>query len=57
MSKQNAHPWKKGGSWHCSVCQNPVIFGDPQSGKCPDCAEQDEDCKEWGHAIAAKNGE
>lgn len=59
MSKQNAHPWKAGGSWTCSQCGYPVYFcpvQDKQDGVCADCAEKSQDCKEWGDAIAAKNG-
>lgn len=59
MSKKKAHQFKEGASWTCSNCGHPVYFcpiEDKHNGVCAVCAEQQEDCKEWGHAIAAKNG-
>ena len=59
MSKQKSHPWKKGASWHCAVCGQPIVnvpIEDADDKECPDCADGREHCEEWSNAIAAKNG-
>lgn len=54
-AKERSHKWKEGASWHCVVCDSAQLDSKiPENRVCGSCAEQD--CKEWGDAIAAKNG-
>lgn len=58
MAKERSHKWKKGASWHCLACGQPVLHQPIQDAEevCPECHEGAQHCEEWSDAIAAKNG-
>ena len=58
MSKPKSHGWKNEASWTCIACGTPVVEGPKTDAPmvCNLCVDGQQHCKEWDHAIAAKNG-
>src|SRR5690349_10145381 len=58
-TEKRSHGWKKGASWTCNMCGNPVLHVTIQDkvAACSECVEGSQHCEEWTCDLSLSSGD